>query len=43
MEVKGTAKREPFDEKELLILLNLAKKGINELIAVQKDTLKNIL
>jgi len=40
IEVQGTAERKPFDRKRLDNLLTLAKKGIIELIAIQKSILK---
>ena len=39
IEVQGTAERDPFDESDLLKLLGLARKGIGELIALQKKVL----
>jgi len=42
VEVQGTAEREPFSKNELDELLDLAKKGIKELIAVQKKELKSL-
>jgi ribonuclease PH len=35
-EIQGTAEQVPFDDKQLVGLLKLADKGINELIALQK-------
>ena len=43
IEIQGTAEREPFDESQMTALLALAKKGIGELIKMQKDILKEIL
>lgn len=40
IEVQGTAEREPFTATQMRDLLNLAKKGISELIAMQKEVLK---
>jgi len=40
IEVQGTAEREPFTATQMRDLLNLAKKGITELIEVQKEVLK---
>lgn len=42
IEVQGTAEREPFSKTEMDKLLDLAKKGIKELIAVQKKNLEGI-
>ncbi len=42
VEIQGTAEKEPFSQKYLLELIQLAKKGIAELIAVQKKALKDI-
>jgi len=39
IEVQGTAERAPFSDDELLALLKLARKGVNELIARQKKAL----
>jgi len=43
IEIQGTAEREPFAEAALLELLSLAKKGIAELIQVQKKALAGII
>ncbi|MBI4431523.1 MAG: ribonuclease PH [Candidatus Omnitrophica bacterium] len=40
VEVQGTAERTPFDEKQLMVLLQLAKKGISKLIAHQRRLVK---
>ena len=37
VEVQGTAESDPFSEEELLDLLRLARRGIAELVALQKD------
>ncbi|MFH2138323.1 MAG: ribonuclease PH [Candidatus Omnitrophota bacterium] len=42
IEIQGTAEREPFDQASLNELLELAKKGITELIAMQKEVLKDV-
>jgi ribonuclease PH len=42
VEVQGTAERNPFSKKQLDQLLDLAKKGIGQLIKVQKEALKSI-
>ena len=39
IEVQGTAERAPFSEEELLSLLRLARKGIGELVALQKQAI----
>ncbi len=40
IEVQGTAETEPFSKHDMDKLLNLARKGIGELIGIQKNTLK---
>jgi len=42
VEVQGTAERKPFSKTQMDKLLELAKKGINELIKMQKDLLKDV-
>jgi len=39
VEVQGTAEGRPFDRAALEKLLNLAEKGIGELLAIQKRAL----
>jgi ribonuclease PH len=39
VEVQGTGEARPFTESELLEMMGLAKKGIGELIAVQREVL----
>ncbi|MDD3852645.1 MAG: ribonuclease PH [Syntrophomonadaceae bacterium] len=39
VEIQGTAENEPFDRDELDTLLQLAEKGIQELITIQKSVL----
>jgi ribonuclease PH len=39
IEVQGTAERTPFAESELLSLLGLARKGISELVELQKKAI----
>ncbi len=39
VEVQGTAEGAPFSDEEFARLLSLARKGIGELIAIQKDVL----
>jgi len=36
VEVQGTAERDPFAEEQLLAMLALARKGVSELVALQK-------
>jgi ribonuclease PH len=36
VEVQGTAERDPFAEEQLLAMLALARKGVGELVALQK-------
>lgn len=40
VEIQGTAEREPFSQDQMDKLLSLAKKGIDELIALQKSLVK---
>jgi ribonuclease PH len=42
IEVQGTAEKNPFSKDELDELLDLAKSGIKELIAIQKKELKGL-
>ncbi len=42
IEIQGTAEGNPFDEKEMQELINLAKKGILQLIDIQKTALGNL-
>lgn len=39
VEVQGTAEGEPFSEEEIAAMLALARKGINELLQLQRDAL----
>ncbi len=41
VEVQGTAEGNPFSRDELNVLLDLAGKGIQEIIGVQQDTIKS--
>ncbi|HCO17828.1 MAG TPA: ribonuclease PH, partial [Shigella sp.] len=41
IEVQGTAEGEPFTHEELLILLALARGGIESIVATQKAALAN--
>lgn len=43
IEIQGTAEREPFTKDEMDKLLVLAKKGVGELISVEKKMLKGII
>jgi ribonuclease PH len=43
IEIQGTAEKKTFCRKEMDGLLKLAHQGIEELIAAQKNALKNIL
>ena len=43
IEIQGTAERQTFDRKQMDGLLDLAKSGIEQLIATQKEILKGIL
>ena len=40
IEIQGTAEGEPFEQGELDVMLNLAKKAINELFEIQKEALE---
>ncbi|MBP9853413.1 MAG: ribonuclease PH [Candidatus Omnitrophica bacterium] len=42
VEVQGTAEGSPFDQKQLTQLLDLAKKGIEDLISIQKKSIGKI-
>jgi ribonuclease PH len=42
IEIQGTAERKPFAKAEMDGLVDLAAKGINELIAIQKELLKDV-
>jgi ribonuclease PH len=43
IEIQGTAERQTFDKEQLDALLRLAKTGIEELITIQKNALKDVL
>ena len=43
VEIQGTGESKTFDKKQLQELLDLANKGIKEIIELQKSLLKNIL
>jgi ribonuclease PH len=40
IEIQGTAELSPFDNSQMKRMLDLAKKGIKELVAKQKEVLK---
>ena len=40
IEIQATGEKTSFDRKQLQVLLDLAEKGINELIQIQSDTLQ---
>jgi ribonuclease PH len=42
IEVQGTAERKPFSKQHMDELLDLAKKGIESLIVIQKELLKDV-
>jgi ribonuclease PH len=42
IEIQGTAERKPFPKPEMDALVDLAGKGIQELIAMQKELLKDV-
>jgi ribonuclease PH len=42
IEIQGTAEGEPFSQKQLDKLLDLGKKGIAELVKIQKQALKDV-
>jgi ribonuclease PH len=39
VEIQGTAEGAPFTEEQLVALLKLARKGIGELVILQKEVL----
>ncbi|MDD5496757.1 MAG: ribonuclease PH [Candidatus Omnitrophica bacterium] len=43
IEIQGTAEKEPFDRKDLDILMSLGAKGIKRLVEMEKKALKDIL
>jgi len=43
IEVQGTAERKPFSDAQMATMLSLAKKGIGELVGVQKGFVDRIL
>jgi len=42
VEVQGTAEKEPFSREQMDRMLELAEKGIEELIGIQKEVLKEV-
>ncbi len=42
VEIQGTAEREPFTEEQKDDLLALAKRGIDQLVQIQRETLANL-
>ena len=42
VEIQGTSEREPLSEENLHTLLELAKKGIRELLEVQREVMENV-
>ena len=43
IEVQGTAERKPFSKEKMDIMLDLAKKGIEELFSIQRKLVGDIL
>lgn len=43
IEIQGTAERQTYDKAEMNQLMDLASKGIEELIGIQRDLLKGIM
>ena len=41
VEIQGTAEESPFSKEEYFSLMELAQKGVNELINIQKEAIKN--
>ena len=41
VEIQGTAEEAPFSKEEYFSLMELAQKGVNELINIQKEAIKN--
>jgi ribonuclease PH len=42
IEIQGTAEGEPFSEAQMRMLLQLAKKGIAEIVSAQKNSLRGV-
>jgi len=43
IEIQGTAEREPFSKEQMDEMLALAKKGIEELFAIQRKLVGDII
>jgi ribonuclease PH len=43
IEIQGTAERKPFGKEQMDKMLALAQKGIEELIDIQRNILKDLL
>ncbi|MDX1736713.1 MAG: ribonuclease PH [Alphaproteobacteria bacterium] len=43
VEIQGTAEDEPFSEDVFLSLMSLAKKGVQELVSIQKSTIEQAI
>jgi ribonuclease PH len=43
IEIQGTAEHRPFNKAQMDKLLALAKKGIEDLIGLQRDSLKTVI
>ncbi|WP_054948940.1 ribonuclease PH [Numidum massiliense] len=41
VEIQGTGEEAPFSSEELLALIDLAQKGVSEMVALQKDVLED--
>ncbi|MCM1324570.1 MAG: ribonuclease PH [Acetobacter sp.] len=41
VEIQGTAEEKPFSKQDYYELMELAQKGVNQLISIQKEALKN--
>ena len=41
IEIQGTAEKDPFSQEMLLDMLGLGKKGISELVEIQKAALSS--
>jgi len=43
IEIQGTAEKKPFNHSQMDKLLELAKKGVSDLVQIQRDLLKDLL
>jgi ribonuclease PH len=43
VEVQGTAEGEPFDRDQMQVLMDLAEKGINDIVAEQRAVLQGLV